>query len=88
MSEQKYPHLFSPIVAGGTLFRNRIFAAPTGVSFVDSDGLLMPEVGAYYERKAEAEERINDMLDDYDLHNFSDVEINWLDTDEGEVTPM
>ena len=52
MSEQKYPHLFSPIQAGGTLFRNRIFAAPTGVSFVDKDGLLMPEVGAYYERKA------------------------------------
>ena len=52
MNEQKYPHLFSPIIAGGTLFRNRIFAAPTGVSFVDSDGLLMPEVGAYYERKA------------------------------------
>ncbi len=52
MSEQKYPHLFSPIIAGGTLFRNRIFAAPTGVSFLDSDGLLMPEVGAYYERKA------------------------------------
>lgn len=49
---QKYPHLFTPVQAGGTLFRNRIFAAPTGVSFVDKDGLLMPEVGAYYERKA------------------------------------
>ena len=52
MSTQPFPHLFAPISAGGTLFRNRIFAAPTGVSFVDSDGLLMPEVGAYYERKA------------------------------------
>ena len=49
---QKYPHLFTPVQAGGTLFRNRIFAAPTGVSYVDKDGLLMPEVGAYYERKA------------------------------------
>ena len=38
--------------------------------------------------KAEAEERINEMLDAYDLHNFSDVEINWLDTDEGVVKPM
>jgi hypothetical protein len=38
--------------------------------------------------KTEAEKRINDMLDAYDLHNFSDVEINWLDTDEGEVKPM
>ncbi len=52
MSNQPFPHLFAPVSAGGTLFRNRIFAAPTGVSFVDSDGLLMPEVGAYYERKA------------------------------------
>ena len=48
----KYPNLFTPVSAGGTLFRNRIFAAPTGVSYLDSDGFLMPEVGAYYERKA------------------------------------
>ena len=52
MSNHKYPHLFTPIQAGGALFRNRIFAAPMGVSYVDSDGLLMPEVGAFYERKA------------------------------------
>ena len=52
MSVNPFPHLFTPVSAGGTLFRNRIFAAPTGVSFVDKDGLLMPEVGAYYERKA------------------------------------
>ena len=52
MSERKFDNLFSPISAGGVLFRNRIFASPTGVSYVDSDGLLMPEVGAYYERKA------------------------------------
>ncbi|MDD6188567.1 MAG: FAD-dependent oxidoreductase [Clostridiales bacterium] len=52
MSNQKYPHLFSPVQAGGVLFRNRIFAAPMGVSYVESDGFLMPEVGAFYERKA------------------------------------
>ncbi len=52
MSKHKYPHLFTPIQAGGALFRNRIFAAPMGASYVDSDGLLMPEVGAFYERKA------------------------------------
>ena len=52
MSAQKFPHLFTPIIVGGTLFRNRIFAAPTGSSYLDSDGFLMPEVGAYYERKA------------------------------------
>lgn len=52
MATPKFPHLFQPITAGGTLFRNRIFAAPTGASYLDSDGFLMPEVGAYYERKA------------------------------------
>ena len=38
--------------------------------------------------KDEAEKRVYDMLDAYDLHTFSDVEINWLDTDEGDVKPM
>lgn len=52
MSVNKYPHLFSPIQAGGTLFRNRIFAAPTGVSFLTHDEFLTPEIGHYYERKA------------------------------------
>ena len=52
MSSPQFPNLFTPIQAGGALFRNRIFAAPMGVSFVDHDGLLMPEVGAFYERKA------------------------------------
>ena len=36
--------------------------------------------------KTEAEKRINDMLDAYDLNNFADedgnkVEINWYDND-------
>ncbi len=52
MSIHKYPNLFTPVQAGGALFRNRIFAAPMGVSYVDSEGFLMPEVGAFYERKA------------------------------------
>ena len=38
--------------------------------------------------KEEAYERIGAMLDSYDIHNFSEVEINWLGTDEGEVKPM
>ncbi len=43
----KYPHLFSPIILGGQVFRNRIFNAPTGVA-------LEPErySTSYYERKA------------------------------------
>lgn len=52
MSNNKYPHLFTPVQAGGALFRNRIFAAPMGASYLDKDGFLMPEVGAFYERKA------------------------------------
>ena len=27
--------------------------------------------------KEEAEQAVNDMLDAYDLHNFTDIEINW-----------
>ena len=30
MNKCKYPHLFEPIMLGNTLFRNRIFASPTG----------------------------------------------------------
>ena len=47
MSNIKYPHLFTPVQAGGALFRNRIFAAPMGASYLDSEGFLMPEVGAF-----------------------------------------
>ena len=35
--------------------------------------------------KEEAEEAVNEMLDAYDLHNFTDVEINWPIN--GEVVP-
>jgi 2,4-dienoyl-CoA reductase-like NADH-dependent reductase (Old Yellow Enzyme family)/thioredoxin reductase len=48
----KYTSLFEPIKLGGTLFRNRIFAAPTGFQDMDKDGLLPPEAAFYYERKA------------------------------------
>ena len=48
----KYPHLFSPIVLGNTLFRNRIFASPTGYQNVNGDGYVNEGAAAYYERKA------------------------------------
>jgi 2,4-dienoyl-CoA reductase-like NADH-dependent reductase (Old Yellow Enzyme family)/thioredoxin reductase len=48
----KYPHLFSPIQLGNTLFRNRIFAAPTGVSYSDPRHRPINETISYYERKA------------------------------------
>jgi hypothetical protein len=36
--------------------------------------------------KEEAEEAVNEMLDAYDLHNFTDVQINWPIG--GEVVPF
>ncbi len=52
MYDCKYPHLFSPIQLGNTLFRNRIFAAPTGVSYSDPRHRPIDETICYYERKA------------------------------------
>ncbi len=48
----KYPLLFSPIKLGNTLFRNRIFAAPTGVFYADPRHRPINETICYYERKA------------------------------------
>ena len=47
----KYPHLFEPIMIGNTLFKNRIFSAPTG----HPDTILgrsSDDVISYFERKA------------------------------------
>ncbi len=52
MENFKYPHLFEPIRLGSQLFRNRLFASPTGFQDVDGSGVLPPEAAAYYERKA------------------------------------
>ena len=52
MSEFKYPNLFKPIILGGTLFRNRIFAAPTGYMDNGRFGDMPPEAAYYFERKA------------------------------------
>ncbi|MBQ1516224.1 MAG: 2-enoate reductase, partial [Lachnospiraceae bacterium] len=43
----KYPHLFSPIILGNQLFRNRIFNSPTGLE-IDPEQYTK----GYYERKA------------------------------------
>ncbi|MBR6951212.1 MAG: FAD-dependent oxidoreductase [Oscillospiraceae bacterium] len=48
----KYPNLFKPIMIGNTLFKNRIFSAPTG--HPDSVlGRLSDDVVSYFERKAQ-----------------------------------
>lgn len=52
MNTCKYPHLFTPIILGNTLFRNRIFASPTGYQNLNGDGYLNDGAAAYYERKA------------------------------------
>ena len=52
MYECKYPNLFSPIKLGNTLFRNRIFASPTGYQDLSDENFVTPEGFAYYERKA------------------------------------
>ena len=48
----KYPHLFSPIQLAGTLFRNRIFASPTGGHHTHYMNHPINELICYYERKA------------------------------------
>jgi 2,4-dienoyl-CoA reductase-like NADH-dependent reductase (Old Yellow Enzyme family)/thioredoxin reductase len=52
MNDFKYPHLFEPIKLAGTLFRNRLFASPTGYQDIKNDGILTDGAAAYYERKA------------------------------------
>lgn len=52
MNNKQFKHLFAPITLGKTLFRNRIFASPTGCLGVDDFGAPTPEGIAYYERKA------------------------------------
>jgi len=48
----KYPHLFSPIKLGDTVFRNRYFAAPVGYEYLSSRNFPLDETIAFYERKA------------------------------------
>jgi len=52
MEAFKYPNLFSPIRLGNTLFRNRIFAAPTGYQNTDTSGEMPQEAAYFYARKA------------------------------------
>lgn len=48
----KYPHLFSPIRLGDTVFRNRLFSAPVGYEYLSSKNYPLEETVAFYERKA------------------------------------
>ena len=50
--EMKYPHLFQPLKIGRTVYKNRIFASPTGFQNGDHLALANKEMIAYYELKA------------------------------------
>jgi 2,4-dienoyl-CoA reductase-like NADH-dependent reductase (Old Yellow Enzyme family)/thioredoxin reductase len=52
MNEFRYKALFEPIRLGNVLFRNRIFAAPTGYQDLSKEGYLPAEAAYYYGRKA------------------------------------
>lgn len=53
MIEKKYPHLFAPLRLGNVVYKNRIFAAPTGCGWgLTGDGQLTPEAIAFFESKA------------------------------------
>jgi 2,4-dienoyl-CoA reductase-like NADH-dependent reductase (Old Yellow Enzyme family)/NADH dehydrogenase FAD-containing subunit len=48
----KYPHLFSSIKLGNTVFRNRYFAAPMGYGYFSSRNYPLDETIAFFEQKA------------------------------------
>ena len=48
----KYPHLFEPIKVGNVVFRNRIFASPTGWVDIKEDCTLGENAIDYYAEKA------------------------------------
>jgi len=52
MATFKYKHVFEPIQLAGTIFRNRIFAAPTGHLIASADSMELLGAAYYYGRKA------------------------------------
>ena len=52
MYECQYPHLFTPIVLAGQLFKSRLFASPTGLQHNHYGNHPINETINYYERKA------------------------------------
>lgn len=53
MSENRFPHLFSPIRLGDVTFRNRLFVAPTSPFDVTGDGWYSQDTVTYFARKAQ-----------------------------------
>ena len=49
---KKYSNILKPLRIGGTVFRNRIFSAPTGLYDLTPDRAPTDDYIAYFERKA------------------------------------
>ena len=49
---EKYAHILQPLRIGNTVFRNRLFSAPTGLYDLTPDRAPTDDYIAYYERKA------------------------------------
>ncbi len=49
---EKFPHLLAPLRIGNTVFRNRMFCAPTGHTDIMSTGQPSLDAVMYFERKA------------------------------------
>jgi 2,4-dienoyl-CoA reductase-like NADH-dependent reductase (Old Yellow Enzyme family)/thioredoxin reductase len=52
MSDIRFPRLFSPIVLGKTMFRNRLFASPAGYHYLAHNQFPNRQMAAFYELKA------------------------------------
>ena len=52
MRELKYPNLFKPLQVKSTVYRNRLFAAPSMMSFVTEGGRPTEVLMGYYREKA------------------------------------
>lgn len=51
-STLKYPNLFRPLAVGNVVYRNRLFSAPSMMSFVTEGGRPSEALLGYYKEKA------------------------------------
>ncbi|MBR4702343.1 MAG: FAD-dependent oxidoreductase [Oscillospiraceae bacterium] len=75
---QGYSHLFQPLKLGNTVFRNRIFSAPTGLYDLTPELAPTEDYIAYYERKAQggaASVNIGECYVDEDIPPYRSYEV-------------
>ena len=49
---RKFPHLSAPLQVGNIILRNRMFSAPMSHPNITPEGLITPQMTAYYELRA------------------------------------